>query len=90
MGGDHAFSQRGGPPTRPIRTPQPRAGQGPRALGAHPCAASPKDQAGVPRDRRETQPPGQGPYVTANDTQGSRRQTGEQASHRGGWEGETP
>ncbi len=50
--------QRGGPPTRPIWRPQPRAGQGPRARWAHPCAAPPQDQAGVPRDLRETQPPG--------------------------------
>ncbi len=32
--------------------------------------APPQDQAGVPRDLRETQPPGQGPYVTANAAQG--------------------
>ncbi len=40
--GEPRVSQRGGPPTRPIRTPQPRTGQGPRALWAPPCAAPPR------------------------------------------------
>ncbi len=47
----------------------------PRPLGA-PLCGPPQDQAGVPRDLRETQPPGQGRYVTANAPIRPLRKTG--------------